>query len=355
LTTDYKALQREHDPSDVYGLVVALPAQIGHAREIANSFVDGVSASGFARVGVCGMGGSAIGGDLARAFLGERLSAPIISVRGYQPPAYLRDDSLVVLSSYSGNTGETLASYDALKGGTSVVVAITGGGELAQRCDADGVPVCRIPGGMPPRTAVGYSLVPLLMILRVAGLASFADWEIAEAEKVTRDVCAKNSIETSGGRAGDLAGSLVGTIPFVYAAAGLLEGVARRWSCQFEENAKTLSHYGLYTELNHNEIVGWQNPADCLAGTSVISLCDTDDHPLAARQREIGLEIVAPLTAGVHRVDSPAGGRLARMIGALVFGDLVSVYLALRLGVNPAPVEKIDFLKSQLNQGDVDA
>ncbi len=339
----------------MYGLVTALPAQIDHAREIGNAFVDGVSASGFTRAGVCGMGGSAIGADLARAFLAERLAAPLVSVRGYEAPAYLRDDSLVILSSYSGNTGETLAAFESLQGGTSVLIAVTSGGELAERCEAAGVPVCRIPGGMPPRTAVGYSLIPLLMILRVAGLASFADWEIAEAAKVARDVCAENSVDEAGGRAGEIAAAIHGTIPIVYAAAGLLEGVARRWACQFEENAKTLAHFALYPELNHNEIVGWQNPAERLAGTSIISLVDGDDAPLSARQRDIGLEIVTPLTAGVHRVDTPRGGRLARMLGSLVFGDLVSVYLALLAGVDPTPVEKIDYLKKQLNAGKDDA
>jgi glucose/mannose-6-phosphate isomerase len=344
----WSELQKRHDPGDMYGRVVSFPGQMEDAWRIGAEFASHLQRSSFSRVVVCGMGGSAIGGDMAGSFLGSRLSVPVISVRDYTAPLCLRDDSLVIISSYSGNTAETLSAHESLRGGNSTFLAITSGGKLEERCRRDGTPVCRIPGGMPPRSALGYSLLTMLQALRAAGACEFSDNEYAEALDAVRGRVLECATDSQQNPATEIAERLRGNLPFVYAGPGLLAATARRWAGQLSENGKTLAHFALYPELNHNEIVGWQSPPEILERIVVVSLEDRDDHAGTRRQTEVGLGIIEPLAGRVIRVDSGADGRLARMLSTVVLGDFVSVYLGLLEGADPTPVEKIDYLKSQL-------
>jgi glucose/mannose-6-phosphate isomerase len=281
--------------------------------------------------------------------LGERATAPIVSCRDYALPKNVARGSLFVASSYSGHTGETLAAYDAARGVASAMVAVTSGGELASRCERDQVPCCIIPGGMPPRAAIGLSLFPMLHVLRAAGAASFDDSEYEEAFRVARASCEAYAPSRENNPAMRLAYELHGKTAFVYAAPALLEGVARRWSCQFNENSKTLAHFAFFPELNHNEIVGWE-VGEVMAKVVILSLEDRDDHPMTRRHAEIGLGLVKPFAGKVERLETPAGGRLARMLACMLLGDFTSVYLAYLNGVDPTPVKKIEALKKELSR-----
>ncbi|HEU4366553.1 MAG TPA: bifunctional phosphoglucose/phosphomannose isomerase [Candidatus Krumholzibacteria bacterium] len=339
-----------HDPSGMLGRVLAFPEQMERAWRIGGEFAKsaGLPRGPFARVVVCGMGGSAIGGDLARSFLGERASVPVMSCRDYALPRNVAKDALVIASSYSGNTGETLSAYDAARAVGAAIVAVTSGGEMAKRCERDAVPFCVIPGGMPPRSAIGFSLLPMLHILRACGVASFTDGEYDEALAVARERCDAYAPNRPGNAAVELAARLHGKTAFIYAAPSLLEGVARRWACQLNENAKVLAHFAFFPELNHNEIVGWEASPHLMAKTVIFSLEDREDHVLTRRQADIGLSIMGPLADHVERLETPGGGRLARMLAMMLLGDFASVYLAYLNGVDPTPVAKIDRLKKEL-------
>ncbi|MDH4037541.1 MAG: bifunctional phosphoglucose/phosphomannose isomerase [Candidatus Krumholzibacteria bacterium] len=343
-------LRARIDASDMLGRILAFPEQAARAWEIGAAFVKQAQLprGPFARVVVCGMGGSAIGGDLARSFLGERAEAPLMSCRDYALPGNLARGALVVASSYSGNTGETLSAYDAARAAGAAIVAVTSGGELAKRCARDGVPVCTIPGGMPPRSAIGFSLFPMLQILRACGAAAFTDAEFEESLAAVRDRCEAYAPGHKDNAAIELAHGLHGRTAFVYAAPSLLEGVARRWACQFNENGKVLAHFAFFPELNHNEIVGWEASPHLMSRAVIFSLEDRDDHPMTRRQAGVGLSIMGPLAARVERLESPGGGRLARMLSMMLLGDFASVYLAYLNGVDPTPVTKIDQLKKEL-------
>ena len=346
---DIGALRARHDESDMLGRVIALPSQMEDAWEIGEAFSARIRRGDYTMVAVCGMGGSAIGGDMVRSFLGDRLKVPLVSCRDYAVPAYVGRGALVIASSYSGNTGETLSAYRSVRGRVAGLVAVTGGGKLEEMCREDGVPLCKIPGGMPPRAAIGYSFFPMLQIVRAAGVADFDDSEYAEGLDAAKELAGRYGPDFPDNRALELAKMIEGKIPFVYAAPGLFEAMARRWVCQFNENSKTLAHFALSPELNHNEIVGWQNLGDVLERVIVISLEDREDHDMTRHQTEIGLGIRGRLAAHVERVDGGDGGRMKRMIAALMLGDFTSVYLALLYGVDPTPVEKIDYLKRQLS------
>lgn len=345
-------LHARYDRSDMLGLVSAFPRQMEQAWEIGREFATRLERLEVDHVVLCGMGGSAIGGDMLRSFFGNRLRVPIHSCRDYAVPAYLSGRGLVVISSYSGNTGETLSAFDSVRGANAAaaVIAVTSGGKVERVCAQDDIPCCIIPGGMPPRAAIAFSFFPTVQALRAVGVAEFDDDEYAEALSAVQKLCVEYSLDATHNRALDLAHALRGKVPFVYSGPGLFEAIARRWACQFNENSKVLAHFAFYPELNHNEIVGWEVLEELMGRVHVISLEDQDDHEMTRNQAEIGLGIVGPLAAGVERIDSSGGGRLTRLLSTMLLGDFASVYLALLGGVDPTPVKKIDYLKGELEK-----
>ena len=349
---DFEQLRPQLDPSGMLALAQSFPSHMEDAWGIGRSFAADVTPGDYRQVVVCGMGGSAIGGDMLRSFFGDRLKSPLTSVRGYQVPAHVGESTLVVVSSYSGNTGETLSSYESMRGRGAKVVAVSGGGKLEKLCHEDGVPFCTIPGGMPPRAAIAYSFVPMLHILRAAGVARFEDDEFVESLETARGLARDYSPQEQDNPAVELARALENNLPYVYSGPGLMQAIARRWACQFNENSKSPAHFAEFPELNHNEIVGWRDggAGDLYKRVVVLSLEDRDDHDMTRRQTEIGLGIERPLAAAVHRFDGGRGGRLSRMISLLMLGDFASIYLAYLYGVDPTPVENIDYLKNKLAQ-----
>jgi len=348
---NWQELRAKLDSTDMLGRVLAFPEQMEAAWKIGAGFApaaEPLREKKFERVVIAGMGGSAIGGDLAKSFLSDR-ATPITSCRDYALPKNVARGALFVASSYSGNTGVTLAAYDAARGVVAAMVAVTSGGELAARCARDGVPCCIIPGGMPPRAAIGFSLLPMLHVLRAAGAATFDDSEYDEALGVARERCAEYAPTRDDNAAIKLAKALHGKTAFVYAAPSLLEGVARRWSCQFNENSKTLAHFAFFPELNHNEIVGWE-VGDIMKRAVILSLQDRDDHPMTRRHADVGLSLMKPFAGAIERYETPASGRLSRMLATMLLGDFASVYLAYLNGVDPTPVKKIDALKKEMSR-----
>lgn len=336
------------DSSDMLGLLEAFPEQMALAWKIGDAFVSRLAEKSASRIVVCGMGGSAIGGDLVRSYLGNNLRVPLHVNRGYSIPESAVDGAFFVFSSYSGNTGETLAAYDQVRGMTAGAVAITSGGELEARARQDGIPVCSIPGGMPPRAAIAYSFFPLLRVLDHIGLATIPAGEFEAAAPIVSETCARFVSDTSDNEAAELALRIKGKLPFVYSCGGLFEAVARRWSCQFNENGKTLAHYATFTESNHNEIVGWKALEKVRSSIALISLEDEEDHEMARNQRDVALEIIKPLAGDVIRKANFKGGRMVRMLCAMLLGDFASVYTAYINNLDPTPVLNIDFLKKRL-------
>jgi glucose/mannose-6-phosphate isomerase len=299
---------------------------------------------------VAGMGGSAIGGALARAALGDRAVRPIVIARGYGLPPWTTPETTVLCSSYSGNTEETLAAYEAAGAlGAHRIVATTGG-KLAAAAREDGVPVIPLPGGFQPRAAVGYSLVAAL---EVAGLAAAAERLHSEI-----DVAAAHTEElvANWGPGGaqedfpkDLARGLHQTVPQI-AGSGLTSPIAYRWKCQINENAKTPAFSHELPELDHNEIVGWQG-ASTLGRFSAVFLDDSDLHPRIRQRIELTRGLIAAEAAATFRVESVGTSPTERLLSLVLLGDLVSLYLAVLRGVDPGPVAVIDRLKSALAGG----
>jgi glucose/mannose-6-phosphate isomerase len=294
---------------------------------------------------VCGMGGSAIGGDLAAAGLGDRATRSIATVRGYALDSWTSPDTLVLCSSYSGNTEETLACFDAAGAVGAARATLTTGGRLAEAARKEGDPVIGVPAGMQPRAAVLYLTVGALECAALAGAAPAINSEIDASAALLGDLVAEwgpDAPEES--LAKRLARELHGSIPVVH-GAGPTVAPALRWKTQINENAEAPAFASQLPEADHNEICGWERGS---APFAAIFLEDPDQHPRVRRRIELTAAEVERSGAPAIRVAARGDSRLERVLSLVLLGDLVSVYLAVLAGVDPLPVEAIDRLKDAL-------
>jgi glucose/mannose-6-phosphate isomerase len=296
---------------------------------------------------VAGMGGSAVGGRLAAAVLGPRLRRALAIADDYALPGWTGPDTLVLCSSYSGATEETLAAYDeAGERGAPRIVATTGG-PLANRARGDGVPVIPLPGGYQPRATVGYGLVAALEAATLCGAAPSLRDEIEAAADLAERLAGEWGPDgPEDGAAKALARRLDGTVPVV-AGAGLAAAAAYRWKCQLNENAGVPAFASALPELDHNEVVGWPAARD-LGGFSAVFLEDPEAHPRNALRVELTAEQVAPGAVTVERVAARGETRTERLVSLVLLGDLVSLYLAVLRGEDPTSIPPIDALKAEL-------
>lgn len=296
---------------------------------------------------VAGMGGSSIGGMLAVAALGDRASRPIFCARTYGLPAWTTPDTTVLCASYSGNTEETLACYEAAGTLEARRVVVTTGGKLAHEARQDGVPVIPIPSGLQPRAAVAYMTVASLEMAAMCGAAphlhSELDVAAAHAEELIKE-WGPDGDEDS--QAKELARALHATIP-VIVGAGLTVPIAYRWKTQINENAKTPCFMHELPELDHNELVGWEGSEE-LGKFVGVFLDDSDLHPRVRERIALTKRLVDEDATATFKVETRGENCTERIFSLVLLGDLVSLYLAVLRGIDPSPVRVIDRLKAEL-------
>jgi glucose/mannose-6-phosphate isomerase len=297
-----------------------------------------------------GMGGSAIAGELTAAAFADALPRPFLVVRDYRWPACVGRDSLAILSSYSGNTEETLALAGEAAARGVPVAALSSDGALAERAQRAGWPLHRLPGGMPPRAALFHAWVPLTTF--VAALGWTADpvpaWREAVAVLKQRRRESGVAAPEASNPAKQLARAVAGQPLFLYTAAGPLAAVAVRWRQQLNENAKVLAHSAVVPEQNHNEIVGWQVASKVTRAVAVLVLRDGGDSAEATARLDLAAEYAARQGAAVHEIRSHGESLLARLASLVQFGDSLSLYLALLGGADPSDIASIDEFKRRL-------
>ncbi len=296
---------------------------------------------------VCGMGGSAIGGDLATAVLGDRLTRPLVTVRGYELPPWATPDAVVLCASYSGNTEETLACYEAAGALGATRVAVTTGGRLADAARLDGVPVVGIPSGLQPRAAVAYMLVTTLEVAAFTGVAPRIRTEIDAAAAALGGLVAEWGPDADDDNmAKAIAEQAQGACVCVY-GAGSTAAPAYRWKTQINENAKLPAFAAELPEADHNEIVGWEGAAS-IGPFVAIFLADTDQHPRTRQRIELTERLVAAGAAATVMVETRGTAPLDRVLSLVLLGDLVSIYMGVLRGLDPSPVPVIERLKAEL-------
>jgi glucose/mannose-6-phosphate isomerase len=290
---------------------------------------------------VCGMGGSAIGGDLAVAALSDRLTKPMLVSRGYELPAWAPAGSAVLCSSYSGNTEETLACYAAAEAlGAQRLVATTGG-ELAEAARADSVPVIGLPAGLQPRAAVGYMFCVAAELAALSLAAPRLHTEI--------DAAASHLGEAFGAaenRARDLAGQ-IGDTPLIVYGSDLTASVAYRWKCQINENAKLPAFSSVLPEADHNEIEGWSGSDGRFAA---VFLEDRDQHPRERKRFELTAKAIEPYAAAVINLETEGETRTERVLHTVMLGDLLAIELANARGVDPLAVDVLAGFKKEMGR-----
>jgi glucose/mannose-6-phosphate isomerase len=288
---------------------------------------------------VCGMGGSAIGGDLAAAALGDRLTKPLLTIRGYELPSWATPEWTVLCSSYSGKTEETLACFEAAEVLGARRLVLSTGGPLVERAREAGVPVVAPPGIYQPRVAVAYMFVAATEAAALAGVAPRIHTEIDAAAAFL-----EREREALQARAKEIAAELDGAAPAVVYGADLTAPVAHRWKTQINENAKLPSFYAELPEADHNEVCGWTGEA--ARRMAAIFLEDCDQHPRERRRFELTAEIAGEDAAAVVRVETAGETRVERLLWATLLGDLMSLEVADQLGVDPEQIEALDRVKA---------
>jgi glucose/mannose-6-phosphate isomerase len=334
------------DISDQLGAVLALPEHLRDALwRVESAIMQGWDTS--AGLVVAGMGGSAIGGALARAALGDHASRPIFVTRAYGLPPWTMPDTMVLCASYSGNTEETLACYESAGALGAKRTVVTTGGRLAEMARADGVPVIPLPGGFQPRAAVAYMTVAALEVAALCGAGPRLTSEIDVAASHTEQLVAQwgpDAPEDS--LAKEIARGLLGTTP-VIAGAGLTSPIAYRWKTQINENAKQPCFAHELPELDHNEIAGWEGAQD-VGRFSAVFLDDSDAHPRVKARMDLTERLITANAVASFRLETRGQTTIERVISLVLLGDLVSIYLAALRGVDPGPVKVIDELKAAL-------
>jgi len=304
---------------------------------------------------IAGMGGSAIGGELLKDWARDKIHVPIEVNRDYHLPAYANEKTLVLVTSYTGDTEETLSALlDAIKN-KCMIYCITSGGILMEIAERLSIPYLQVPAGMPPRAALPYMLIPLLMFLEKIELVSGVSREIEEALPIIERIEKQNAIETpiEDSLAKTLAVNIVeGFIATVY-GFGIYSGIARRFKQQINENAKMMAKWDNLPELDHNEIVGYEKVGNKLEPFVAIFIRDKDE-PIEIRSRiEITEKLMESAGTVIYEVWGQGRSTLAKMFSVIAVADFLSNYLAILRGVDATPVQTIDKLKESLKKNGV--
>jgi glucose/mannose-6-phosphate isomerase len=332
---------RAADPSGQLDDVLALPDHLRDALwRVESAGLEPEEASGLI---ICGMGGSAIGGVLARAAMGDALVGPLLIFRDYELPPWTATDRAVLCTSYSGDTEETLACFEAAEILGARRYAATTGGALAEAARAAGVPVIGLPAGLQPRHSVGYGFTVACEVAALTGVASGMRTEIDAAAAYL-----ESQRDALLGRAAEIAERIRGTVPLIYGCE-LTVPVAYRWKCQINENAKQHAFDHQLPELDHNELVGWSGNG-ARSGFSAVFLDDSDQHPRQRQRADLTAKLIEPTASAIVRVETEGGTRVQRLLWLVMLGDLVSLHLAVANGVDPGAVDVIERLKDELGR-----
>ena len=336
------ALDSGHMLSDI----LAMPEQLGDALwRVESAAIEPVDTPG--GLIVAGMGGSAIGGALARAALADQASRPILAATGYGLPSWTTPDTTVLCASYSGNTEETLACFESAGAlGARRIVATTGG-VLAEQARAAEVPVIPIPAGFEPRAAIAYMLISALEVAALCGagprLAAEIDVTASHLEQLVAQ-WGPDADDDSLPKA--LAREVHDTVPVIVGAA-LTAQIAYRWKTQINENAGVPAFAAELPELDHNEIAGWLGTGQ-LGPFSAIFLDDCDSHPRLRTRIELTERFIGPYAKLTRVVSTHGESALERVCSLVLLGDLLSVYLAALNGTDPTPAPPLEDLKKEL-------
>lgn len=340
------------DESNMGEKIRSFSDQVENAYRIGKEFsLDTKPYRDIDKVVFTGLGGSAIGADLISSFVRPTSRVPFFVSRNYFLPGCVDKKTLLVISSYSGDTEETLSALgDGLKKGARIL-AISTNGKLEGESKKQGFPCVKIPAGFPPRAALGYSFFPLLAVLTGIGLVEDCSKQVKETVSLLKKLSAEQygiNVPFEKNQAKQIARELYRHFVLIYAADDYFGTVALRWRGQIEENSKAIASHHVLPEMNHNEVVGWREPAGLLKESRAVILHDKGDYHRVSLRMKITRTLIERAGGKVIEAVSQGESVLARMFSLIHLGDYASYYLAILYGNDPTPVEVINYLKGEL-------
>jgi glucose/mannose-6-phosphate isomerase len=337
------------DKSDMAGHIAGMGEHLREAAQLAASLTLPISGKDCTSVIVLGMGGSAIGGDLVRSYLSGKLSVPVTINRSYDLPSFANERTLVIASSYSGTTEETLSAFEQAVAKKLPILCITTGGTLMERAQALGLPSIIFPPGMQPRAALACSFAPILLALEQLGMTA------GEAQNIERAALLLDKLSERYGTSHldennlpfKIAGNILHRVPVVYASYDY-DTIAVRWRGQIQENGKHLAFCNVLPEMNHNELEGWATPVDLVDRFSILLLRSSDESARMAKRFEAMKEILRSKQVDVFELMAEGESRIERMFSLISLGDWMSYYMALFAGMDPTVIEAIEQFKQKM-------
>ena len=300
----------------------------------------------FNSIVVTGLGGSAISADLMQNFLGNEIKIPFIVNRNYFIPSFVNENTLLVVSSYSGNTEETISVFNEALNSKCSIVCISTGGKVEKIASEKNIPLVKVIPGYQPRYALGLSFFSLLKILQEIGLIQNHDSVVKQIISLWKEKGIEYSKEDN--VAYEYAKQLVGFIPVIYSAADSTSAVGYRLKCQFNENSKLHAFSNFIPEMNHNEIIGWESFNEKQFQAKVINIIDTSYHTQTKRRFEITSELAAKNGAEIINLESKEKEFKVRVMDLIYLGDWITYYVAVLRGFDPTEIENINILKESL-------
>ncbi|MBN1966915.1 MAG: bifunctional phosphoglucose/phosphomannose isomerase [Anaerolineae bacterium] len=353
MNLDDLSYMRAVDRDAMLAHIEALPDQLENAWRLAQTLPLPETHCSPRQIVLCGMGGSAIGGSLTAALIAKTSPVPFNVVRGYDLPAYVAGpDTLVITSSHSGNTEETLSTAHQALTRDVRVLAISTGGQLADLARTNDLPLWQFDYASQPRAALGWSFGLLIGLVHRLNLAPALETDLAEAVALLREekdrLGAANPAANNPAKRG--AGQIVGRIPVIW-GGGIFEPVARRWKGQLNENAKIWAQYEAMPEGNHNAVVGISFPEEALRHMAAIFITSREmDHPRVALRHDLTFKLCLQHAIGCDTFRPRGQSALAQMLHAIQYGDYLSFYAAMAYGADPTEIAPIIELKDQLAQ-----
>ena len=352
INLDDQKIYQKMDPDGMLARIKELPLQCRQAWQAVMSFDLPADYKNIDKVVILGMGGSAIGGDLVKSLVQSEAKIPVIVHRDYGLPAFVNDRTLLIASSYSGNTEETLSGFEPALKTKAKKLAMTTGGKLQKMAEANNIPVFKIEYQAQPRAALGFSFLPTLGVLQKLGFLKDKSADVAETVQVLGKMSAKLDEKSplNANPAKKLAQRLYGCLPVIY-GAGIAAEAAHRWKTQLNENGKAWAFYEVFPELNHNATVGYPLPKEIASRIRVILLRSPTFNERIKLRYEVTCELLKQAGVAYEFVDSEGKSLLAQMMSLVMMGDFSSYYLAILYKVDPSPVKVISYLKEKLEKG----
>ena len=342
----------DYDKSNFVSFLKEFPYQIKECQDLFLNFKPNLDVEGIQNVVLAGMGGSAISCDLLISYLSDELKYPAIVNRNYSIPSFTNSNTLFIAVSYSGDTEETLTAVNSALEKGARIIGISSGGKLEDFCKQRDYIHIKIPGGLPPRQALGYLFFPLLFLFERLNFITGKNEEVHETYYYLKEVVTRYNPQTSAGDnlANHIAQTLYHKIPVIYSASSSFSVMPVRWRNQFNENSKAMAFSNIFPELNHNEIMGWEGPEAVNRKLQVIILRDTEETSRNKQRVQITKRILKRKNIPIMEVFAEGHSRLTRLFSLIATGDWASYYLAMLNEVDPIKIGNIDLLKKELSK-----